>query len=149
MRSKVSNLGLKSISKILFIFILFFSLFIIKANAFTLSSLFWANNKVHIECATAGCSLSGGVANVKSTVWGIETWSLTSYIQVIVPYILSFVSLIAVIYIIYAWFRILTWAWEEEVLKKQKSTIFYVVIWITIIWLAYPITKFIIDALSW
>lgn len=73
---------------------------------------------------------------------------LSQFIQDIVVYILSFVSLIAVLYIIYAGFQILIGNGEEEKLKKSKQTILYVILWIVVIWLAWPITVFVISALS-
>jgi len=110
------------------------------------SDLFWNSSpKVNITCSWKDCNIKTWVEEVKNTVNWIETEkSLSEYIQWVAVYIISFLSVIAVLYIIYAWFRILTWAWDEEVLKKQKSTILYVVLWIAVIWLAYPLTLFII-----
>jgi len=65
-------------------------------------------------------------------------------IQDMVIYFLGFITLIAVIYIIYAGFRILTSSWEEEVIKKSKSTIMYVIIGILVIWFAWTIANFAI-----
>ena len=77
----------------------------------------------------------------------VSLW-ISDFIQDIVVYLLSFVSLIAVLYIIYAGFQILIGNGEEEKLKKSKQTILYVILWIVVIWLAWPITVFVISALS-
>jgi hypothetical protein len=61
-----------------------------------------------------------------------------------VAYLLSFLAIIAVIIIIYAWFNILTAAWEEEKVKNSKKMIMYAIIWLAVIYLAWPITRFII-----
>lgn len=54
-------------------------------------------------------SLDIGITTVKDSLNDIETTrTFSQYVQDIVVYILGFVSLIAVIYIIYAGFRILT-----------------------------------------
>jgi uncharacterized membrane protein YwzB len=105
--------------------------------------------KIRIDCWEEDCNLDTGIENVRNTVkWIEQERTFSEYVQDIVVYMLSFISIIAVIYIIYAWFRILTGAWDEEVLKKQKSTILYVIIWMAVIWLAYPITIFISDLLN-
>lgn len=97
------------------------------------------------------CGLGNGVTAVTTWVTGLETslW-FSDYIQTIAIYVLSFISLIAVIYLMYAWFIVLTAAWDEEKLKKTKSIILYVIIWIVIIWLAWPIFTWVIWMLdSW
>ncbi len=84
----------------------------------------------------------GEIGGLENDIWAAD------FIQEIVGYILSFVSLIAVIYIIYAGFQILIWNGEEEKLKKSKQTILYVILGIIVIWLAWPITIMVIRALS-
>lgn len=72
----------------------------------------------------------------------------SSYIEKIVIYLLWFIYLLSVILIIYAWFNLLTWAWDEEKAKKSKTMIIYVVVWIAIIFLAWPIVNFVTTALN-
>ena len=146
---------MKIILKVLFIFILSFWVFSINANALTFDELLNSSDwRVEIKCqdsdwAVIACDIKNWVKIVENTVnWIQKTDSLSVYIQKVVAYVLTFVSIIAVVYIIYAWFRILVSAWDEETLKKQKSAILYVVIWIAIIWLAYPLTIFIIGMFS-
>jgi len=79
----------------------------------------------------------------------ITTWTFSDNIQSIVIYFLGFITLIAVIYIIYAGFRILTSSGEEEVIKKAKSTIIYVIIGILVIWFAWTIANFAIGIGTW
>jgi len=140
---------MKLISKLLFILILTIFSLNLNVNA-GFSDIFWtATPKVNIKCSGWDCNIKTWVEEVKKTINWIETdRPLSEYIQDVVVNILTFLSIIAVIYIIYAWFRILTWAWEEEVLKKQKSTILYVIIGMAVIWLAYPITTFIVWILN-
>ena len=83
---------------------------------------------------------------VKNNIDWINTnQSFVDFVQDIVAYILTFISLIAVLYIIYAWFSILVSWWNDEVQKKQKKTIFSIIIWIILIWLSYTIVNFIVD----
>ncbi len=73
---------------------------------------------------------------------------LSQYIQDVITYLMGFVTLVAVIYVLYAWFNILTWWWDEEKVKKSKTIIIYVAAGILLIWIARPIVFFIIDVLS-
>jgi len=74
--------------------------------------------------------------------------SFSVYAQDIVKFLLWFVYLVAVAFIVYAWFNLLTGAGDEEKAKKSKGMIIYVVIWILIIFLAGPITEFILNILN-
>lgn len=94
---------------------------------------------------TPTCSLTEWTQTVKDGLTSINTTDTTSvYVQNIVKYLLTFLSIIAVIYVIYAWFKILVSGWNEEDIKKSKTTIFSVVIGIIIIWLAYAIVSWIL-----
>lgn len=145
---------MKIISKILIIFIICLSSFNLNTNAWFFDDLFDdAQPKIDIwvDCwwVWEETCINEWISIIKNDINSIEKdRTLSEYIQDVVVYILTFLSIIAVLYIIYAWFRILTWAWDEEVLKKQKSTILYVIVWMLLIWLAYPITLFIFDVLN-
>lgn len=85
---------------------------------------------------------------IKNSINGmIINKTLSEYIQDVIAYLLSFISIIAVIYIIYAWFRIMIAWWNDDEIKKWKKTIIQVIIWIIIIWLAYSIVTFVINVL--
>jgi len=100
-------------------------------------------------CNWDECGLQQWIDIVKDGITDLETErSASEYIQDIAVYIVWFVSLIAVIYIIYAGFQILVWNGDEEKLKKSKQTILYVIIGIVLIWLAWPITNFIFNILN-
>jgi Na+-driven multidrug efflux pump len=86
---------------------------------------------------------------IEGSLSDIETTrSASEYIQDIVKFLISFISIVAVLYIMYAGFQILIWNGDEEKLKKSRTTIVYVAIWIIVIWLAWPITKFILTLLN-
>jgi Type IV secretion system pilin len=61
---------------------------------------------------------------------------------------MSFLSIIAVIYIIYAGFQMMTGGADEEKTKKTKAIITQVIIGIIIMWLAYPIVKWTINLVN-
>ena len=92
------------------------------------------------------CGIEKGLEVVKDNLDGVETEvALSQYIQNIVVYLIWFLSIIAVIYIIYAGFNILTGTGDEEKIKKSKSTITYVIAWLIVIYLSYSIVAFIFD----
>lgn len=114
------------------------------------ANIFWWSNQKIPYCTWNECWLQQWVEQVKSSgiMWIITEWTASWYIQRVVIYILWFLSIIAVILIIYAWFNMLTSAWDDEKAKKSKSIIIYSIIWLVIIFLAWPITTFVIWVLT-
>lgn len=108
----------------------------------------FSNTTNEIPYDNGGTWLQDGIDEVKKLDNLQTEWDASTYISGIVVYLLSFIYLIAVILIIYAWFNLLTWVWDEEKAKKSKTMIIYVVIWISIIFLANPIVWFIMQVLS-
>jgi hypothetical protein len=100
-------------------------------------------------CQGDECWVQQGTELIKNSLWDIETDRTASqYIQDIVAYLLTFLALIAVIYIIYAGFNIMIWNGDEEKLKKSRQTIIYVLLWLVVIFLAWPITLFMLNILN-
>lgn len=93
------------------------------------------------------CWLEEWVDQIKNAnIQGIYTdWTASEYVQRIIVYLLTFLRLAAVILIIYSWFNMLTSNWDEDKFGKSKTMLIYSVIWLVIIYLAWPITNFIID----
>lgn len=101
-------------------------------------------------CDNNDCWYQSWVKKVKWMIDNAETSkTLSEYIQDVVVYLLTFISIIAVIYIIYAWFRILIWWWNDESVKNSRKTILNVAIWIVIIWLAFSLVSFFLEVLWW
>ena len=131
--------------KILIILIWLFSLFsltnIVDASIFQ-------NWSTEIQyCSWDSCWLDKWINEVaKSDIdWMVKNTTMSSYIQRILVYLLWFLKLVSVILVIYAWFNMLTSAWNDEKFKKSKTMIIYAIIWLAVIWLAWPITNFIIN----
>lgn len=101
-------------------------------------------------CDTEGeCWIQEGIDLIEWNLDNIVTDQKASeYIQNIIIYLLGLISIVGVIYIMYAGFMILIGNGDEEKLKSSRQTIIYVLIWIVVIWLAYPIMKFIINVLN-
>ena len=130
--------------KVLLIIITIFSIFYLTNISFWDLGIFNDKSKI-IYCWDGECSLEEWTKIVKNWINDIETTRTTSeYIQDIVVYLLSFVTLIAVLYIIFAWAKILFSAWDDEEVSKSKKIIISVLIWIIVMWLAFAIVKFII-----
>lgn len=100
-------------------------------------------------CTGNECGIDQGADLIRDSLWDIETdRSISQYVQDVVAYLLSFLALIAVIYVIYAGFNIMIWNGDEEKLKKSRQTIIYVLLWLIVIFLAWPITLFILNILN-
>ena len=96
------------------------------------------------------CGLLEGIDLAKGGINDIETErSFSEYIQGLVSYVLTFVTIIAVIYIIYAGFRLMVDPGDDsEKVKRTKNIILYVIVGIIIIWLAWPITLWLLNLLG-
>lgn len=66
----------------------------------------------------------------------------------VVLYFLGFVTLVAVIYVIYAGFQLMIGGGDEEKVKKARQIITYVIIGIILMWAAYWIIDIIIQAIK-
>ncbi len=100
-------------------------------------------------CSGADCGLAGGLNSVTTAVGGqLTSKGIAEYAQQIIVYAMGFLSLIAVIYIIYAGFQMVTGGADEEKTKKTKAVITQVIIGIIIMWLAYPIVKWTINLVN-
>ncbi len=100
-------------------------------------------------CQDGSCSLSGSVSATENLADGLFTKkTLANFAQDIIKYFLGFVTLIGVIYVIYAGFQLMTGGWDEETVKKARKTIIYVIAGIVLMWLAYALVSIIITALT-
>lgn len=131
--------------KIILFTIFSLSIFSFFYNSSQALDIFTDSNEI-IYCKNSDdCSLEKWTQIVKNWINDIEKNRQASvYIQDVVKYLLTFITIIAVIYIIYAWFKVLTSAWNDDEVKKSKTTIVSVLIWIVIIWLAYSIVRWIL-----
>lgn len=94
------------------------------------------------------CSIEWWVRETEKISSVVTDQKASQYIQNVIAYLLTFTAIIAVLYIIYAGFNLLTWNWDEEKVKKSKNIIIYVILGIITIFLAYAIITFIFDVLD-
>jgi len=108
---------------------------------------FLDNGRPHVNiCQDDECGVIVGVEKVwENLKWVVVNRTASEYVQDVIIFLIGFLSLIAVIYIIYAWFNIMIWSGDEEKIKKSKSTIFYVIIGLLIIYFAYTLVAFVFD----
>lgn len=117
----------------------------------TFASSFWSTTDTTSipYCDGVTCSFERWVNLLKNGLNDVETGRKFSvYIQDVIVYLLTFVSIVGVIYIIYSGFQLMTGGGNEEKMKKTKSIITFVIIGIIIMWLAYPIMKWIITVFN-
>ena len=143
---------MKTIHKLLvsmLITIWFLSFSAVEAGFF--DDFIWSSKpKVQICDDEGECGLIEWIDLAKDAINDIETdRSFSEYIQDLVQYLLTFVTIIAVIYIIYAWFRLMVDPGDDsEKVKRTKNIILYVIVGIIIIWLAWPITLWLLNLLG-
>lgn len=95
-------------------------------------------------CQGDECGWDNWVEAVRGAIEWSETQKPASqYIQDIVNYLLSFLAIVWVLYIIYAWFNILTAGWDDDKVSGSKKTITYVAVGLLVIFLASSIINFI------
>lgn len=139
---------MKFFSKIAFIIVVLLSVgFFVNTNAWWLKDLTesWTPSANYCQWDNE-CWIEVWVDEVKKNLNGVEKEKAASqYLQDVIVYLIGFLSIVAVVYIIYAGFNILTGTGDEEKVKKSKSIIIYVVAWLAIIYLAYSIVAFIFN----
>ncbi len=69
-------------------------------------------------------------------------------IRAFLTYILGFLGLIAVIFAIYGGFQILTAGWDEEKVKKGKTTLINALLWIFVILISWSLVSWLISGVS-
>ncbi|MCT4617523.1 MAG: TrbC/VirB2 family protein [Candidatus Gracilibacteria bacterium] len=101
------------------------------------------------KCKGRNCSVSDGALQIRKDVDDIEKDdSLFDYAQSVLSFVLKFIYIIATIYIIYAGFLLLMGTGDIIASGKAKSNIIYVLVGVTIIYLANSIVVWLIKVLG-
>lgn len=80
-----------------------------------------------------------------TTSWDNKTdWGLVWTLDKLLGYLIGLLYFIAVVYSLYGWFQILTAWWDEDKVKKWKTTLINGVIGLLVIFLASQIVTWII-----
>lgn len=140
---------MKILFKLFVLFFLFISFFNIWNSAFSIKDIFndaWPEVRY---CQDDNCWLKPWIEIVKENIdWIVTDQPASEYAQSVVKYILWFIYLVAVVLIIYAWFNLMIWLWNEEKAKQTKTMLIYVIIWLAIIFLANSIVSFVVKVLE-
>ena len=113
---------------------------IIKTTAYSavaLSSVAFSN---------VSAAIDPGKNKVSGWVKGNWDTDISSAINNFLTYILLFLGLIAMVLFLWAGFNILTAAWDEEKVKKGKTTMIQAAIWLFVIFFAWQLVDFIFSA---
>lgn len=98
-------------------------------------------------CKDGECGLGNGIEAIKN-IKDIETErSASVYLQDVLVFVLSFLGIIAVIYVIYGWFLVFSSGWDDERVGKWKKVITYALFGILVIFLAYSVVLWFIKLL--
>ncbi len=149
---------LETSASFIFIFIMIYSFFSLvtanwdeeKAKSWKMSVLYAIMWFVVIKVskklvdAVYGKTSCSSHTNINCTNTTDIKW-IAEIIVNIINWMNGFIWLIVIILIIYAWFMVLTSIWDEEKLKKAKSIIIYIAIWLFILVANYLILTFIIS----
>ena len=99
--------------------------------------------------SNSACNISNGVNAVKKGIPDIiQDRSFSQWVQDIVAYLLYFLTLLSVLYILWAGFMILTAGPNDENVKKGRKIILHVCIGIVLIFMAYSIVTFVIQLVN-
>lgn len=98
---------------------------LVKISAALVYSVYWKNDCTQTILWTQQCSYNYlGNPNINDTA---------KIIASSIKYIIGFLWITTVLLITFAWFMIVTSSWDEAKVKKWKSTIKYIVIWLLLI----------------
>lgn len=100
-------------------------------------------------CSDGKCTIKDGSTAVSNAVGDLlSKKKIEVFITDTLVYFLSFVSLIAVIYFIYAGFQLMVSGGDEEKAKKTKRIMTYVLAGIILIWVSYWLVAIVINSLT-
>lgn len=100
-------------------------------------------------CSDGKCTIQDSTTAVSSAVGTLMSKKkIEVFVADTVKYFLSFVTLISVVYFIYAGFQLMTSGGDEEKAKKTRKIMVYVIAWIVLIWMAYWLVLIIINTLT-
>lgn len=140
---------------ILVIFLIFANIWVIHAQ----DLMKWANDLYHDAlkswtpvnpyCQDDECGIDKWIEIAHEWINSIEKEDTSKeYVQKVVSYLLTFVTLIWVSFIIYSWMTVMWAGADEEKVKKSKTTVLYVSLWISLMWAAKAIFLWIINMLN-
>ena len=117
---------------------------IIKTTAYSAVAL------ASLTSINVNAAINPGLEKVNE--WVKWNWDITisEAINNFLEYLLLFLGLIAIVLFLWAWFNILTAAWDEDKVKKGKTTMIQAAIGLIVIFFSWQIVGWIFGAAtSW
>lgn len=112
--------------------------------------------KVGFSALAFAVTCQQSIAAGMSFEWtAVDDWlrwsdsSADAVIQKFANYFIWLMGLVAVLYMIYGWYLVLTAGWDEAKPKKWKAIIVQAAIWMLIAFLAYSIVQWVTSSLFW
>jgi len=102
---------------------------IVKLSTAIVTTVYWKSN-------CRGSIFQTNCVNQTDLVW------FANIVVKVIDWMNSFLWIIVILMIIYAGFLVITSVWDEEKLKKAKSIILYIIVWIFILIFNYLILTF-------
>ena len=75
-------------------------------------------------------------------------WDLGGIINSLLTYLLGFLALVAVLFAVYGGFQILTAGWDDDKVKKGKTTLINALLGLFVIWISYAVVSFIFTSVN-
>lgn len=129
----------------------FFNFLFLEVWAFSINQKDWIINSENVKIPYCDpnswqeCGFEQWIKKSKEGITSIETEkTAVDYIQDVILYIFGFLFFVTVLIIIWAWVTILISAWNDDKVENAKKIIINCIIWICVIFLAYPIARFVI-----
>jgi len=111
---------------------------IIKVSRIIVYTIYWK-----VDCNNHSIWWIIEVSNSNCVIRENIDWSV-KLLADIINWANSFIFIIITILIIYTWAQVILSAWDEEVLKKAKNSIIYIVLWLFLLFVNYLILTFFI-----
>jgi hypothetical protein len=116
---------------------------LVKSFYATVGSLLLAERAFAADgCGFFGCDNATGLRGGDDATDPFEAFAR------VIQQLMTLITIIAVAYVLWAGFQIMTAGGDEERVKKGRQTIIYVIIGIVVMWLAFWIVTFVIRALA-
>jgi len=75
-------------------------------------------------------------------------WDLGGIINSLLTYLLGFLALVAVLFAVYGGFQILTAGWDDDKVKKGKTTLINALLGLFVIWISYAVVSFLFTSIN-
>jgi hypothetical protein len=114
---------------------------VIKITKTMVNTIYWK-----VDCSESSLTdiLQASTKERAQCLWETKISESAQIVVDIINWANWFIGIIVVLLIIYTWAKVLLSAWDEETLKKAKSSMLYIAIWLLLLVMNYMILTFFI-----